>query len=57
MTAAVLAARPFVPFLAGVPWPAAAGVAVLLGIWSANSSPDLTVAVIEEKRARGPWSR
>lgn len=50
----VLAVRPFVPFLAELSWGAAAGVAVLLGVWAANSSPDLTVAVIEEKHATGP---
>ena len=49
----VLAVRPFVPFLAELPWTAGAGVALLLGIWAANSSPDLTVAVIEEKGAKG----
>jgi Kef-type K+ transport system membrane component KefB len=30
------------------------GMALLLGIWAANSSPDLTVAVIEEVGSRGP---
>jgi Kef-type K+ transport system membrane component KefB len=54
MTAAVLAVRPFVPFLAEMPLSGAVGVALLLGVWAANSSPDLTVAVIEEKHARGP---
>ena len=53
MALAVLAVRPFVPFLAELPWTAGAGVALLLGVWAANSSPDLTVAVIEEKRAKG----
>ena len=54
MALAVLAVRPIVPFLAELTWTAAAGVALLLGVWAANSSPDLTVAVIEEKRAKGP---
>jgi Kef-type K+ transport system membrane component KefB len=54
MAATVLAVRPFVPFLADLPLAGAVGVALLLGVWAANSSPDLTVAVIEEKRARGP---
>jgi len=54
MALAVLAVRPFVPFLAELSWTAAAGVALLLGVWAANSSPDLTVAVIEEKAAKGP---
>lgn len=53
MAVAVLAVRPFVPFLAELSWTAAAGVALLLGVWAANSSPDLTVAVIEEKGAKG----
>lgn len=50
----VLAVRPLVPFLAEIPLTAAVGVALLLGVWAANSSPDLTVAVIEEKHATGP---
>jgi len=54
MTASVLAVRPFVPFLADMPLSGAVGVALLLGIWAANSSPDLTVAVIEERHAKGP---
>lgn len=50
----VIALRPTIPFLAGVPFAAVVGVALLLGIWAANSSPDLTVAVIEETGAKGP---
>lgn len=50
----LMALRPFVPFLAAEPWTVGFGVALLLGVWSANSSPDLTVAVIEEARAHGP---
>lgn len=53
MTLVVLAVRPFVPFLADLSFRAALGVALLLGVWAANSSPDLTVAVIEERRAKG----
>ncbi|HSG08833.1 MAG TPA: cation:proton antiporter [Longimicrobiales bacterium] len=49
----LLGVRPFVPFLAALPLTAAVGVALLLGVWAANSSPDLTVAVIEEKGAKG----
>jgi len=52
----LMALRPFVPFLAEVPWTVGLGVALLLGIWSANSSPDLTVAVIEEARVHGPFT-
>lgn len=53
MAVTVLLVRPFVPFLAELPFLSAVGVALLLGVWAANSSPDLTVAVIEEKHARG----
>jgi Kef-type K+ transport system membrane component KefB len=54
MTALVLLARPLVPGLAGEPVTVALGAAVMLGIWSANSSPDATIAVINEVRAEGP---
>lgn len=53
MALVVLALRPLVPTLAGLPLAATVGVALLLGVWAANSSPDLTVAVIEEKKAEG----
>ncbi|MGD8321867.1 MAG: cation:proton antiporter, partial [Gemmatimonadota bacterium] len=54
MAVAVLAVRPLVPFLAQLPLGGAVGIALLLGVWAANSSPDLTVAVVEERRASGP---
>lgn len=50
----VLAARPLVPLLADQPIEFALAVALLLGIWCANSSPDATIAVINETGARGP---
>ena len=53
MAAAVVAVHPLVPFLDALPWQGVVGVALLLGVWSANSSPDLTVAVIEEAGAKG----
>jgi Kef-type K+ transport system membrane component KefB len=53
MAAAVLAVRPLVPFLAELSLASAVGVALLIGVWAANSSPDLTVAVIEERHAQG----
>ena len=53
VAATVVAVRPLVPFLAEAPWATTFGVAVLLGVWAANSSPDLTVAVIEETGAKG----
>jgi len=56
MFAVVLLARPLVPFLADLPMQAAVGVALLLGVWMANSSPDLTVAVIEETGSKGEFT-
>ncbi|HSG50201.1 MAG TPA: cation:proton antiporter [Longimicrobiales bacterium] len=56
MAGVILAARPLIPFLAELPWSATVGVALLLGIWMANSSPDLTVAVIEETGAKGEFT-
>jgi len=44
----------FLPFLEGVEWTGILALGGLLGIWAANSSPDLTVAVIEETRSKGP---
>ena len=49
----VVLARPIIPFLANQPLSVAVGVALLLGVWAANSSPDATVAVIEELGAEG----
>lgn len=54
VAATVVALRPLIPFLADLPFAATVGVALLLGVWAANSSPDLTVAVIEETGAKGP---
>jgi len=56
MTALVLAARPVVPLLAGLPWPAVFVLGLLLAIWCANSSPDATVAVINETGAAGDFT-
>ncbi len=44
----------FLPFLEGVGFLGILALATLLGIWAANSSPDLTVAVIEETGSKGP---
>jgi Kef-type K+ transport system membrane component KefB len=44
----------FLPFLEGVGFLGVLTLAGLLGIWAANSSPDLTVAVIEETGSKGP---
>ncbi|MGD2123984.1 MAG: cation:proton antiporter, partial [Gemmatimonadota bacterium] len=44
----------FLPFLEGVGFLGILALAGVLGIWAANSSPDLTVAVIEETGSKGP---
>ncbi len=54
MVVAVLAVSPLVPFLGELPFAQRFAIALLLGVWAANSSPDLTVAVIEERHAEGP---
>jgi Kef-type K+ transport system membrane component KefB len=44
----------FLPFLDGAGFLGILALGALLGIWAANSSPDLTVAVIEETGSKGP---
>jgi Kef-type K+ transport system membrane component KefB len=44
----------FLPFLDQAGFQGVLALGALLGIWAANSSPDLTVAVIEESGAKGP---
>jgi Kef-type K+ transport system membrane component KefB len=56
MTALVLAARPLVPFLAGLPWTTVFALGLLLAVWCANSSPDATIAVINETGASGDFT-
>lgn len=53
VTALVLALKPVAPVIADQPWSFAFAVALLLAIWCANSSPDATIAVINETGARG----
>ncbi|HEX7118676.1 MAG TPA: cation:proton antiporter [Longimicrobiales bacterium] len=53
MFVVVLAVRPLIPGLAALPPEFAAAIALLLGIWAANSSPDATIAVINETGAEG----
>lgn len=53
MLALVLALKPFTPGLADAPWSFVLAVAMILAIWSANSSPDATIAVINESGAQG----
>ncbi len=54
MTVVFLMVGYLLPFLGGLGFPAVLGLAVLMGIWAANSSPDLTVAIIEETGTKGP---
>ena len=45
MTLIILSISPLVPFLAALSPSQVVAVSLILGIWAANSSPDLTVAV------------
>lgn len=54
VTGFLLVVRPLLPFMTGLGLAGAGGLALLLGVWAANSSPDLTVAVIEDVGAEGP---
>jgi len=54
MVVAVMAVSPIVPFMSELSLLERLAIALLLGVWAANSSPDLTVAVIEERHASGP---
>lgn len=56
ITGLVVAARPVVPLLAGLPWPTVLALGVLLAVWCANSSPDATIAVINESGAAGDFT-
>lgn len=49
----VLALKPLIPALAATSWGLTAAEALLLAIWAANSSPDATIAVINESHAEG----
>ncbi|HEX7052257.1 MAG TPA: cation:proton antiporter [Longimicrobiales bacterium] len=53
MALLVVAVRPFIPPLADQPWSFTAAAALILGIWSGNSSPDATIAVINEAEVHG----
>ena len=53
MTGLVLALKPVAPVLAGESWGFALAVALVLAIWCANSSPDATIAVINESGSHG----
>ncbi|MEJ2216787.1 MAG: cation:proton antiporter [Gemmatimonadota bacterium] len=56
ITGLVLAARPVVPFLSALPWPTVFALGLLLAVWCANSSPDATIAVINESGAAGDFT-
>jgi len=52
--AAAMALRPALPFLAGVRWPQAAAMAALMATMIVSFSPTVTIAIVQETRARGP---
>lgn len=54
---ALVAAKPFIPFLADVPWTTAALFAMLFASIAVVHSPAVTMALLTETRAKGPVAR
>ena len=54
--ATVIAIRPWVSFLAGMSWPQTLAVASLLSSVVVSFSPTVTIAVVQEMRARGSFT-
>jgi len=55
--ATLLLLRKFVPFLAGMPLAAAAGVALIWGVIAVSRSPSATLGVLAQLRPEGPLTR
>jgi Kef-type K+ transport system membrane component KefB len=53
---ALLALRPFLPFLRDLPWPQAIAVASLVATVIVSFSPTVTIAIVRETGARGPFT-
>ncbi|HYX92239.1 MAG TPA: cation:proton antiporter [Myxococcaceae bacterium] len=53
---ALLVARPFLPFLAGLSWPQALAVTAMTATVIVSFSPTVTIAIVQETRARGPFT-
>lgn len=49
-----IAARPLLPFLAGVPTAGVVGVALLWGVVAVTRSPSATLGILSQTRAQGP---
>jgi len=56
VAAFVLAARPLLPFLDGMPAEHGLAVALLLGTFAVARSPSSAIAIISECKARGPFT-
>lgn len=54
--AGTLAMRRWLPFLAEMTWPQAVAVAALLSAVVVSFSPTVTIAILQETRAKGPFS-
>ncbi len=52
--AVFLAARPLIPFAAGLAWPALLGAALLWGAVAVTRSPSALLGVVAQTRSRGP---
>jgi Kef-type K+ transport system membrane component KefB len=53
---ALLVARPFLPFLAGMTWPQALAVTAMTATVIVSFSPTVTIAIVQETRARGAFT-
>lgn len=55
-TAILFAVHPLLPFLRGLAWPAALALSALLASVVVSFSPTVTIAIIQETRARGTFT-
>lgn len=54
LAAVFIAARPLLPFLAGVPMVGVLGVGLLWGVIAVTRSPSATLGILSQTRAKGP---
>jgi Kef-type K+ transport system membrane component KefB len=54
LAAIFIAARPLLPFLAGVPTLGVVGVGILWGVIAVTRSPSATLGILSQTRAKGP---
>jgi Kef-type K+ transport system membrane component KefB len=54
LAAVFVSARPFLPFLAGIPFLGVVGVGLLWGVIAVTRSPSATLGILSQTRAKGP---